>query len=178
MVLYGIIKQITDSNLTIGVIFAFLSLTIMLFLLVRFNTSVFFINKRTFLPALFYILFSAMLPQQQVMNPVLPASIFLMIALMRIMSTYRKKGTAFNFFDAGILISIASMFYANIIWFGLLMIVGIVLIRTSNIKEISISVLGLLTPYILLSGLYYVLGIFFFETDIGGYCFIGNTYPG
>jgi len=164
MVLYGLIIKITGSNLASGVIFSFLSLTIMLFLLVGFNTSVFFINVRTFLPALFYILFSAIFPQQQVMNPVLPASIFLMIALMRIMSAYREKGTAFNFFDAGMLISIGSMFYANFIWFGLLLVVGIALLRTGNIKEISISILGLLTPYILLSGFYYVLGI-----DIGAF---------
>ena len=164
MVLYAILKQITGGNLTGGVIFSLLSLTLMLFLIVGFNTSVFFINKRTFLPALFYILFSAIFPQQQVMNPVMPASVFLMIALMRIMSAYRKQGTAFNFFDAGMLISIASMFYANIIWFGLLMIVGIILLRTGNIKEISLSILGLLTPYILLSAFYYVSGI-----DIGAF---------
>ncbi len=164
MPLYGLIKQITGNNISAGVIFSFLSLTIILFLIVSFNTSVFFINERTFLPALFYILFSAIFPQQQVMNPVLPASILLMIALMRIVKAYRKQGTAFNFFDAGMLISIGSMFYVNIIWFGLLLIIGIALLRTGNIKEISISILGLLTPYLLLFGIYFVSGI-----DIGAF---------
>jgi len=164
MPLYGIIKQITGNNLLGGVIFSFLAVTILIFLLVSFNTSVFFINERTFLPALFYILFSALFPQQQIMNPVIPASIFLMITLMRIMKAYRKQGTAFNFFDAGILISIGSLFYINILWFGLLLIIGIALLRTGNIKEIAISILGLLTPYILTIGLYYVLG-----KDIGAF---------
>lgn len=164
MPLYGIIKQITGNNLLGGVIFSFLAVTILIFLLVSFNTSVFFINERTFLPALFYILFGALFPQQQIMNPVIPASIFLMITLMRIMKAYRKQGTAFNFFDAGILISIGSLFYINILWFGLLLIIGIALLRTGNIKEIAISILGLLTPYILTIGLYYVLG-----KDIGAF---------
>jgi len=164
MPLYGIIKQVTGNNLLGGVIFSFLAVTILIFLLVSFNTSVFFINERTFLPALFYIQFSALFPQQQIMNPVIPASIFLMITLMRIMKAYRKQGTAFNFFDAGILISIGSLFYINILWFGLLLIIGIALLRTGNIKEIAISILGLLTPYILTIGLYYVLG-----KDIGAF---------
>ncbi len=164
MPLYEIIKNITGNNLIGGIIFSFLSIALLLFLLVNFNTSVFFINERTFLPALFYILFSAIFPQQQVMNPVLPAAVFLMIALLRIMKAYRKQGTAFNFFDAGMLISIGSMFYVNIIWFGLLLIIGIALLRTSNIKEISLSILGILTPYLLLAGLYYILGI-----DIGAF---------
>ena len=164
MPLYGIIKQIAGNSPLGGVIFSFLAVTVIIFLLVSFNTSVFFINERTFLPALFYILFSALFPQQQVMNPVIPASIFLMIALMRIMKAYRKQGTAFNFFDAGILISIGSLFYINILWFGLLLIIGIALLRTGNIKEIAISIVGLLTPYILIIGLYYVLG-----EDIGAF---------
>ena len=164
MPLYVIIKEITGNNLLGGVIFSLLAVTILIFLLVSFNTSVFFINERTLLPALFYILFSALFPRLQAMNPVIPASIFLMIALMRIMKAYRKQGTAFNFFDAGILISIGSLFYINILWFGLLLIIGIALLRTGNIKEIAISILGLLTPYILTIELYYVLG-----KDIGAF---------
>jgi hypothetical protein len=169
MPLYGIFKQIAANSPLGGVVFSFLAVTVIIFLLVSFNTSVFFINERTFLPALFYILFSALFPQQQVMNPVIPASIFLMIALMQIMKAYRKQGTAFNFFDAGILISIGSMFYINILWFGLLLIIGIALLRTGNIKEIAISIVGLLTPYLLTAGLYYVLG-----KDIGA--FLGDIY--
>ena len=38
-----------------------------------------------------------------------------------------------NFFDAAILISTGSLFYANLIWFGLLVIIGIALIRTVDI---------------------------------------------
>jgi hypothetical protein len=81
-----------------------------------------------------------------------------MIALMRIMDAYRKPGVAFNFFDASLLISIGSLFYANLIWFGLLVIIGIALLRTGNIREIFLSLLGLAAPYILTTGLYYVLG--------------------
>ena len=74
------------------------------------------------------------------------------------MEAYRIQGIAYNFFDAGILIGIGSLFYANLIWFGLLVIIGIALLRTGNIKEIAISFIGLLTPYIMTFGIYYVLG--------------------
>ena len=90
------------------------------------------------------------------MNPVIPASIFLMMAIMRIMDGYHKTGTAYNYFDAGLLISTGSLFYANLIWFGLLVIIGIALLRTGNLKEIVISIFGLLTPYLITFGLYYV----------------------
>lgn len=164
MPLYGLLKLIIGSNPLAGVMFSFALMTVMIFLITYFNTSVFFINERTFLPALFFIVICALFPECRILNPVLPAALFLILAMMKIMDTYRKPGTAFNFFDAGILISIGSLFYMNLIWFGLLVITGIILLRTGDIKEWAISILGLLTPYILITGLWYVLG-----KDIGAY---------
>ncbi len=158
MPLYGLIKQFINNNHNLGVILSFLIVAIMAFMLVNFNTSVFFINERTFLPALFYVLFGGLFPDQQLLNPVIPASIFLMMAIIRIMDGYHKTETAYNYFDAGILISIGSLFWANLIWFGLLVIIGIALLRTGNLKEIVISVIGLLTPWLIIFGFYYVLG--------------------
>ena len=60
-----------------------------------------------------------------------------MLAVIRIIDGYRKAGIANNFFDAGILISTGSLFYANLIWFGVLVIIGIALIRTVSISEIA-----------------------------------------
>lgn len=164
MPLYGLLKLIIGSRPLAGVIFSFALMTVMLFLITYFNTSVFFINERTFLPALFFIVICALFPECRLLNPVLPAAFFLILAMMKIMDTYRKPGTAFNFFDAGIMISIGSLFYMNLIWFGLLVITGIVLLRTGDIKEWAVSILGLITPYILIIGLWYVLG-----KDLGAY---------
>ena len=164
MPLYSLLRSIAGTSPLTGVIFSFTMMIVMVFLITYFNTSVFFINERSFLPALFFILICALFPECRVINPVLPGAFFLMLALMKIMNTYRISGTAFNFFDAGILISAGSFFYMNLIWFWLLVIIGIALLRTGNLKEIAISVLGLMTPYILILGLYYVLG-----KDIGVY---------
>ncbi len=158
MPLYGLLKQIIGSSSILGVIFSISLVCVMAFLLVNLNTSVFFINERTFLPAFFYILFGGFFPQYQVLNPVLPASVFLMLAIRRIMDGYREPGISYNFFDAGILVSAGSLFYANLIWFGLLVIIGIALLRTGNLMEIALSILGLLTPYFLVFGIYYVIG--------------------
>lgn len=158
MPLYAILKMLMGGTPLPGVIFSFLMVALLLFLMVHFNTTVFFINERTFLPAVLYLFFSALFPQYQVLNPVLPAAIFMLLAIMRIMDSYRKPGIAYNFFDAGILIGIGSLFYANLIWFGLLAFIGIAILRTGNIKEIAVSLLGLITPYLVTTGLLYVMG--------------------
>jgi hypothetical protein len=158
MPLYGILKLIIGNNPLLGVVFSFFLVSLTAVLLVNFNTTVSFINERTFLPALIYILSGGFFPQYQLLNPVLPASFFLMMAINRIMDSYLKPGIAYNFFDAGILISIGSLFYANLIWFGILVIIGIALIRTGDLIEIVISILGFVTPYLVAFGIYYVIG--------------------
>jgi hypothetical protein len=101
-----------------------------------------------------------------------------MLAINRIMDGYNKTGTAYNFFDAGILISTGSLFYANLIWFGLLVIIGIALLRTGDLKEIVISILGLLTPYLITFSLYYVIGkdIGALMKLLGDNLFVRSTY--
>jgi hypothetical protein len=158
MPLYGLLKLILGNNPLTGVGFSFLLVALLAILIVNFNTNIFFINERTFLPALFYILSGSLFPHYQLLNPVIPASLFLMLAIRRIMDGYHKPGIAYNFFDAGFLISTGSLFYTNLIWFGILVFIGIALIRTGNLIEISISFIGLLTPYLLTFGIYYVIG--------------------
>jgi hypothetical protein len=159
MPLYGLFERYTSNLHYPGLIISLLMVSLMTFLLVYFNTKDFFINERTFLPAVIYILLGGLFPEFQRMNPALPASLFMIIAIGRIMDGYRKQGVAYNFFDAGLLISVGSLFYANLIWFGLLLIIGIALLRTGNVVEIGISILGLITPYFIAFGVYYIIGI-------------------
>jgi hypothetical protein len=158
MPLYGILSYLVGTNPLPGIIFTITLVSLMAFLMVNLNTNIFFINERTFLPALIYILLSGLFPQYQLLNPAIFAAMFLMLAIRRIVEAYRIPGIAYNFFDAGILIGIGSLFYANLIWFGLLIFIGIAILRTGSIKEIAISFIGLVTPYILTFGVYYILG--------------------
>ncbi len=159
MPLFFLILSVTDFSPVLSVIFTYLLVLLVAFLLVNFNTSQFFMGERTFLPALLFVLFSGLIPGQQVLNPVLPAAVFLILALRRIMDAYKTQWIAYSFFDAGLLISIGSLFYAGLIWFGLIVFIGIAILRTGNIKEITISVLGLAAPWFLTGGIFYVSGL-------------------
>jgi hypothetical protein len=158
MPLYGLLKLAIGKNPFPGVIFSFFLVSLVAIFIINFNNTIFLINERTFLPALIYILCGGIFPEYQNLNPVIPASFFLMLAIKRIMDGYHNPGIAYNFFDAGILISIGSLFYANLIWFGLLVLIGIALIRTGSLMEIVISVIGLLTPFLIAFGVYYIGG--------------------
>lgn len=127
-------------------------------LLITFNTGAFFLNERTFLPGTIYVIITALFIDYQALHPVIPASLLLLFAVIRIAASHRKSGIAYNFFDAGLMIGAGSLLYPNLIWFGVLIIAGILLFRSVVIHEIAISLLGLLTPYVLFYGIWYVAG--------------------
>lgn len=158
MPLFSLLLHLTGKVPLIGVLFTLIILLLSASLLVNFNTSEFFLNERTFLPALFFVLISGLFPVQQVLNPALPGAVFLILAIRRIMDSYKVRYVAYSFFDAGLLISTGSLFYAPFIWYGLLLVVGLALLRTGNLKEIIFSALGIITPWFIISGLYYVAG--------------------
>jgi Family of unknown function (DUF6427) len=158
MPLYGLLSDLVGTNPVPGIIFTLLLVILMAFSIVNLNSKLIFINERTFLPAVIYILLSGLFPRYQVLNPAVIGAIFLMIAIRRIMEAYRVQGIAYNFFDAALLIGIGSLFYANLIWFGLLVLIGIGLIRTWNLKEVFISLTGLLTPFLIAFAIFYISG--------------------
>lgn len=158
MPLFSIMLSIFRNIPFIGTLTGFLIVALISFLLVNLNTKVFFISERTFLPAVIYILLVSVFPLQQILNPVLPASVFLILSIQRIMDSYRVQGISFSFYDAGMLIGIGTLFYAPLIWFGLLLIIGIAILRTWNLKEILISLTGIATPIFIIYGFLYVTG--------------------
>lgn len=156
MPLYGVLLRITGDNPFIHILISFIIVMVTAFLLVDFNTSELFLGERTFLPAVLYILLTGLFTELRTMYPALIASLFLLPALKKIVSTYKVQGTAYHFFDAGLLIGTGTLFYSGFIWFGLLLIAGVSIFRTGSLREILISFFGLLTPWVITAAIYYL----------------------
>ncbi len=156
--LYSLLISFFKGRPLAGIIFSMVLVLATGIYLVNFNTRLFFINERTFLPASLYILLSGYIYSNQVLNPILLASLLLLISVDRLIVSYRNPGIAYNLFDASLIIGIAALIYTNIIWFYLLIIIGIILFRSFNFREILISFIGLITPFIILYAFYYFTG--------------------
>lgn len=158
MPLHSFFLGFVGHNLLLGTFLSFMLMLTIAFYLANFNTRLFFITERTLLPASLYVLASGFLVSTQTFSPVFPATLMLIIALDRVMASYRKTGIAYNFFDASLILSVGSLFYFNIIWFYPVIIVGIILIRTFSIRELVLSFFGLIAPYLIVFAIYYVSG--------------------
>lgn len=171
--LYKLLLSLTTVVPSAIYILPSLFIITMMFLMVNFNTIAFFINERTFLPAFFYLTLVSLFPEFQRLTPIMPAAVFLMIALMRIADSYRVTGISYNFFDAAFLISTGSMFYPGLIWFGILVFIGIAVFRSGSFIEIVSAVIGLIAPYFVAAGIFYMTDANFNEL---GKQFAGNLF--
>lgn len=158
MPLYGLLSGLLLKIPYAGILFMVLLAGITAATLVNFNTTDFFMGERTFLPAFFYILMTGLFTRLHYLNPVLPASMFLLLAIMRINTSYRVEGVAYSFFDAGLLIGTGSLFYANLIWFIVVIFAGIAIYRNLNLRELITAIVGVLTPLVLTLAYYYLAG--------------------
>lgn len=154
MPLAQLLYRFLPAHNILSSILAFFLWMIHSFLLVRLNTKFFFLNERSFLPAFFFILSSGIFLPLQRLNPVIISSLILLITLERIFISNRQVKTVFSFFDAGLLIGIGSLFYANFIFYFAIVWIGLILIRPFKWREWLSSVIGLVTPFVFTASYY------------------------
>jgi hypothetical protein len=158
MPLWGLINDALAGSPILAVTLSFALMLVVAIVMVRFNTSIFFIPRRTYLPALMYVILYAIFPGAMVLNPALPAALLIVAGLWRMVSAYRINGMTFHFFDAALLISSAGMFYAGAVWVIILVFIGVMILRSPDARELAVMVVGALLPWIVLYAVWYVTG--------------------
>ncbi|MHC1703194.1 MAG: DUF6427 family protein [Tenuifilaceae bacterium] len=147
MPFYDFVTKWLNEGLLKSHIITFVIMMITAFLLLQINSKHIIIKQRTYLPAfIFIILVSGFLPLQRI-NPTVFASFFLVFAFDHILSLYHKENVLDNLYKAGFFIALATLFYAPVIFYLAAVFLSIISIRTFNIREWLVSIIGFLTPW-------------------------------
>ena len=123
----------------------------------------------TFLPALLYVIILSSIKSSLALHPILFANIFTMFSIQQLTSSYRKNNAFSNVFNAGILLSIATLFYAPYMVLFPLLGVGIQIFRPIIWREWVIGFMGVVFPYL------FVL-TYYFWTDMIEYFWYNKIY--
>jgi len=116
------------------------------------------VGKQTWLPGLIFLVLMSSDPALLSFHPIIPANLFLILALIRLMAILDHKDPTFEVFNLGLLISLAALFYVPaFIFLGWLLVV-ISLYLAVSIRSIAATILGFLTPF-------FILGAWWFLTD-------------
>lgn len=113
-----------------------------------------FFQRINFVPALMYVLVSAMFVDFLMPGPQMFANTFVILVLGRLFDIYKTNRCYAEIFDVGFLVAIASLFSLPAISLSIFLFIGLGSLRAFNIREYIIGFLGILTPYFLV-GTYY-----------------------
>jgi len=158
MPLYKLVSIITGDSKWLTGILGLVLFIIQILLIVKLNKDYILIDIRTYLPAIIFILVGCSFRQVQQFEPVLFANIFILLAVNKILQSYRDDSLFTNFFDASVLISLGSLFYFNTIFLFILVWSGLIILRQFSMREWLLSVTGLVTPYLFALSFFYIYG--------------------
>ncbi len=113
------------------------------------------LSSPSFLPALFYIVYMSNSNEKLMLYPLLFSNLFMLLAIYKLVSSYRKNTAFSQAFDAGLLFSIATLFYLPSVVFFPLLGIGLLIFRPFNWREWVISFLGVLVPFALVLTYYF-----------------------
>jgi hypothetical protein len=114
-------------------------------------------GKASYLPILMYVVFTSFAPGLLYLHPVLFANIFILLALNRVLGTYRQTTALSPCFDAGFLTAIASLFYFPAVFLLLFIFIAVIVLRPFSWREWAIVLLGFLLPYIYANTYYFLV---------------------
>ena len=160
MPLFALLRYLLGSGFASRLV-ALILLIITGYMLIRLNSKYIFIQDRTYLPLFFMILIAGSSRTFQQLNPVIPAAIFILLALERMLGTYRVDKLSLNPFEAAFMVAIASLFYAPSVFFLLMIWIAVGILRPGYWREWIYTILGFLMPYLFLYSYYYLSGINF-----------------
>ena len=163
MPFYELIAKPLNNLHFIGTLIAFILIISEALLLNYIVNENEILSKPSFLPALFYVVFMSNDNRMLMLYPLLFGNFFILLGIHKLVSSYRKDAAFSNAFDAGILFSLATLFYFPNILFLPLLGIGFVLFRPFNWREWVISFLGILVPYLFVITYYFWNDMFSFS---------------
>ncbi|PLX25245.1 MAG: hypothetical protein C0599_00975 [Salinivirgaceae bacterium] len=128
------------------------------FYMVRLNFKYIFIDKRTFFPAMVYILWMTLMIGNSYFNATVIANLFILIAFEDILKTDIKKLNINALFRTGILLGLATFFYWPVILILIPFWLITIILHGLNWRGISTQILGAIVPWMFVTTYYFLSG--------------------
>ncbi len=106
------------------------------------------LRQSTYFPFFFMVLLLSCRSSLIGFYPALVSSLFLVLAVHKLISSYMNERALSEVFDAGLFVGIATLFYIPSMLFLILLWIGLLVIRTVNWREWACTILGFLVPFL------------------------------
>ncbi len=119
------------------------------------------LGKRSYLPMLIYLLIITNTINSLNISAILFANILFLSAWMIIKKASGKDHALSNYFNASVLIAIASLFYFNYLYLVVILWINLIIVRGPKIREMILSILGVAVIWYFVFSYFYINDISF-----------------
>ena len=140
---------VISFNLKFSVVFALILVIVESYMLLRLNFKYIFIDNKTYLPSVLFVIFASTLSSYQNFYPLLVGNLFILLALDRAFLIDKSKNQFKRYFESGFFLGLGALFYPNIYPIIVIIWLTLFVLRTFNWREWFSSTLGLFAPFTL-----------------------------
>ncbi|RYY39685.1 MAG: hypothetical protein EOO08_10320 [Chitinophagaceae bacterium] len=115
-------------------------------------------SRQTFLPALSFLLITSLVPEWSRLSAPLCATVLLTFAFAVILQLYGSPKAGGKIFNIGLLVGLAGFFFTPALLFGIIGILGLMVLRPLRAQELLLFLLGVSTPTY-----FYAVGLFLYD---------------
>jgi len=148
--------------------------------LIRIGVRDQLLQQRSLMPAIFFILFTAALPDARQVSPALIGSLFYLLCFVILFEVQDKKPDTLSIFVASLILVLGSMFYLKLIWFVPLIWVSLWTMRQVTWRELFYPVVAYMLLALILFTWYWGIkgnGAGFVELLTENLAFTGSFEP-
>src|SRR5690554_2087068 len=155
MPLYSLLLSVCSTTIVCSIV---LLATILLnaFILSQINNSFRLIEKRTSINIFLFFLLSGSFLIFKQYNPLHFALLFILLGIYSLFKIYKNERALQPVFEAGLCIAIASLFYANALFFGLFIFVALTVLLPFNWRQWAAGIFGLSTPILIVFSIFFL----------------------
>lgn len=144
MPFYGLIFGGIQNSPVLDRIIALALMVLLGYMLVRIGGRYVLLSIRSLMPALFFALIAAALPEARQLSPALVGSVFYLLCFAILFDVNDKPPDTFSIFNAAIVLALGSMFYLKLIWFLPLIWISLASLRSVTWRELLYPVIAFL----------------------------------
>ena len=136
--IFGAIHKVPVLNHLV----AMMIIMLISYILIRIGVRDQLLQQRSLMPAVFFILFAAALPEARQVSPALIGSLFYLLCFVILFEVQDKKPDTLSIFTASLILILGSMFSLKLIWFIPLIWASLWTMRSVTWRELFYPVVG------------------------------------
>jgi hypothetical protein len=146
-ILYSPIDKITSGFPFIQVLLSLIIVLFLAFLIQQINSRYALIKVKTKLPIALYIIIIGGFTTMHTLHPVFFGAIFLLVGIHSLFSVFNNANPQIDIFNAGLFLSIGTLFYFNLIMILPAFLIAVsILRRERKWREFLILIIGFIIP--------------------------------